>query len=150
MYRPSPHFTIAGLLAAVIFGALFLTGCGDTAQAQITNDVITWTAPTQRVDGSALQANEILQYQILSAAVAGGTTYTQVATVNGDALTFTRTNRLPGRQCYIMRTVDTAGLISANSNESCTEKCALGQRVNAAGACVALALPNPPANVGAT
>lgn len=149
MYRPTPPF-LAFLAVAALIGALALSGCGDRAHAQVTNDVLTWVAPTQRVDGTALSPAEILQYKILSAPVAGGPAYTQVAVVNGDLLTFTRSTRPSGRQCYVLQTVDTAGLISPNSNESCTEKCALGQRVNPAGACVAIANPKSPTNVQAT
>lgn len=148
MYKPTPHFTAFGILAAIVLGALFLTGC-DPAKAQVTSDVITWTAPTQRVDGSALAPSEILQYQILSARVCTGT-FTLLQTVGPSPLSFTRANRQPGRECYKLRTVDTAGVVSPDSAIVFTEKCPLGQRVNAAGDCVVVAAPREPSNVGVT
>jgi hypothetical protein len=147
MYRPTPYFL--GALTALFVAGLLLAGCGSDARAQVTNDVLTWQHPTTRTDGSALPASEILQYRISTSAVAAGP-FAELTTVAGTLSTYTRASRLPGRQCYVIQTIDTAGQSSANSNSSCTEKCALGQRVNAAGACVALAPPNPPANVGAT
>jgi len=137
---------LAGLVFAL--GALFCTS--QLLHAQVTADVLTWTAPTTRADGSPLAASEILQYRIDWSAVAGGPYNAGTATVPGDELGFTRSNRPAGRACYVAVTIDTAGLVSANSNEACTEKCLLGQRVNAAGACVALSPPNRPINLQAT
>lgn len=147
MYKPTPHFIVAGIGAAIIFGALFLTGCGSDARAQVTNDVLSWQRPTQYADGTALPATEILQYRVLSSKVAGGP-YTAVeSNIAPTLLTWTRASRPAGRQCYVMRTVATSGEVSANSNEACTTKCATGTVVNAAGDCVAAPKPNPPSNV---
>lgn len=145
-----PMFWKVAIVASGLALILYACGIFPPARAQVTNDVLTWEAPTTRVDGSPLAPSEILQYRIDWSAVAGGPYSAGTATVPGTALTFTRSNRTPGRACYVAVTIDTAGLISANSSEACTEKCALGQRVNAAGACVALAPPERPANLRAT
>lgn len=138
----------AGTIAALI--VLYACGIIPPARGQVTSDVLTWERPTTRADGSPLAASEILQYRIDWGTVAGGPYTAGSVTAPGSALTFTRSSRTAGRACYVMVTVDTAGLISANSNEGCTEKCPLGQRVNAAGSCIALALPGRPLNLQAT
>lgn len=137
---------VAACLAALLVVAVACEWAG----AQVTADTVTWERPTTRTDGSALAASEILQFRIDWSAVPGGPYSAGSATVPGTALSFTRSNRPSGRACYVAVTIDTAGLISANSNEACTEKCPLGQRVNAAGACVLLALPSRPTNLNAT
>lgn len=151
MYRPTLPFslTMAGL-ALLALG--LLAGCGDSspisaAKAQTVSDNLTWTAPTQRVDGSALPASEILQYRILSSKVAGGPYSVVNDNIAPDRTSYTRADRPMGRQCYVMRTVDTGGLVSNNSAEVCVEKCATGQKANAAGDCVANSKPRPPGNV---
>jgi len=148
MSRTSPNFRVALLILGLIAASVLMSSC-DPAKAQVTNDNLTWTAPTQRVDGSALAPNEILQYQVLTAKVCTGT-FTLLQTVGPSPLSFTRSNRPDGRQCYKLRTVDTTGLISPDSATVFTEKCPLAQRVNAAGDCVPLSPPREPGNVQAS
>lgn len=140
--------TLFALAIALCLALVISCDLVPRARAQITADVLTWKAPTTRADGTPLAASEILQYRLSWSAAPGGPYTAGSATVPGTEPTWTRSNRPAGRACYVAATIDTAGLVSANSNEVCTEKCLLGQRVNAAGTCVALALPNPPAELG--
>ena len=119
------------------------------ARAQVTDDVVTWTAPTMRADGSPLSAAEILQYRITWSKVAGGPYTAGSAIIAGNLLTWTRAGRTAGRACYVLVTIDTGGLESALSTESCTEKCSITRRVNAAGDCVLIPVPGPATNLRA-
>lgn len=146
MKPPLPRFW---KFVIVILGLALVIYAAAISNAQVVSDTVTWQAPTTRSDGTPLAPSEILQYRIAWARVAGGPYTEGSATVAGDVLTFTRTDRAPGRACYVGFTIDTAGLESVASAESCVEKCTLGTRINAAGDCVPLAAPRPPANVRA-
>ena len=152
MEKLSPWFRVF-LAALVILGvgvvAFSLSSCS-SSEAQVTNDTVNYTPPTTREDGSALPDSEILQYTIKWGAVPGGPYTAGNAVVQKTERPWIRTNRPAGRACYVMRTIDTAGIESVDSNESCTEKCPLGQRVNTAGSCVTIPPPNAPGNVSAS
>ncbi len=146
MKSPLPRFW---KVVIVMLGLALVIYAAAVSFAQTVTDTVTWTAPTTRTDGSALAPAEILQFRIAWSRVAGGPYTEGSATVPGNVLTFTRTDRPAGRACYVGFTIDTAGLTSAASLESCVEKCPLGTRINAAGDCVALAAPRPPSNLRA-
>lgn len=95
---------------------LFLCLLPTFAVADIIN--LTYEPPTARVDGTALPPAEIANYRL---------TWTVKGVVQPDRLipggTSTAytldTGALTGRTCVILRTVDTDGLESDPSNQSC-------------------------------
>ena len=73
--------------------------------------VITWTAPTEREDGTALPVTELDHDDVfadgaLLMAVPGGDSTTQASLA-------------PGEHCFAMKTVDVDGRESVFSNEVC-------------------------------
>lgn len=89
---------------------------------------LTWTPPTQRVDGTALSASEIKHY-VLSWQVKGVGQPDKIVTGSAYSLD---TGTLSGRVCVVLRTVDTDGLVSDPTAQVCKN-----------------AKPNPPSNVKA-
>lgn len=90
-----------------------------TVEAQTVTDSLTWTAPTTRIDGSALAAADIAKYTVTWGTAPGGpyNAGTQDATVTN--ATVQRSGTGLGTRCYIVTVTDKAGLISAPSNEAC-------------------------------
>jgi hypothetical protein len=86
--------------------------------SQTVTDTLSWTAPSTRVDGSALTAAEIASYKVYSGAVAGGPK-TLLATVTTLGTTSARGSNPVGTRCYDVTTVDSTGLESAHSVEAC-------------------------------
>jgi hypothetical protein len=90
---------------------------------------LTWTAPTQREDGTALTAAEIANYRV-TWTLAGSPL--APFTVPGNVSTWTLEGLAPGKYCLRMSTIDTENLESVPSEEVCRK-----------------AKPNPPGNVKA-
>lgn len=96
----------------------FLAACGKV-ESQSSDDVLTWTLATARVDGAALPVSEIKETFIAwgpsggpytTGTVSVAAPITTVSVVRGTA---------PGTRCYIARTVDTALRMSAESGQVC-------------------------------
>ena len=88
---------------------------------------ITWTAPTQRVDGTALTAAEIAGYQL--AWSVKGVSQPVKTIPPGTAYTLD-TGALYGKTCVTLATIDTDGLLSDPTPSVCRN-----------------AKPNPPSNL---
>lgn len=79
----------------------------------MAGDVLfTWDVPTLRADGTTLEANEIGGYKIYAK---GTSSYSLVASPAATATSFKLTG-ITGSKNYVMRTVDTNGIESADSN----------------------------------
>lgn len=125
------HRRKTDLLLARWFAALLLLSlvglCVHRADADTVT--LTWTAPTQREDGTTLAAAEIAAYKFAwslnGAALA-------TFTVPGTAITYTLSNLSPGKYCFTTATVDTDGQESVPTGEVCRK-----------------AKPNPPSNLRA-
>jgi uncharacterized protein YceK len=119
-FLESAGHLVAGTLAA--FGLLALTvllaGC-QPAESQIPGDVLTWTAPTQRTDGSALPAAQIANYRIQWGTNPSGPFNVGQEIVPGTVTTVTIGRTGYGTRCYTAVTIDTNGLESAPSNTAC-------------------------------
>ena len=87
---------------------------------------LTWTAPTQREDATALPATEIAGYRVEW--WKDGTAQTGFV-VPGAVTTYVHSNLTAGRYCYTLQTVDTDGLESVATGQVCRK-----------------ARPNPPTN----
>jgi len=83
------------------------------AMATIT---LTWVAPTQREDGTALLSTEIASYQV--SYTLGGVAQTGF-NVPGNVVTYAFADTVKGKYCFTMHTVDTDGLVSAPSATVC-------------------------------
>lgn len=77
---------------------------------------LSWTAPTQREDGSALAASEIAQYRI--ALSLNGNALTMIE-VPGSATAYTFVETLKGKYCARIATVDADGLVSDFTSPVC-------------------------------
>jgi hypothetical protein len=77
----------------------------------IRTAALTWTAPTQNVDGSATTLSRYNVYWGTSSR-----NYTQTATVNAPTTSYT-TSLAPGTWYFAISAVDTSGAESARSNE---------------------------------
>lgn len=113
MSRPIDWFGVlrVAILAAACVWMVLLAGraFADTVD-------LTWTPPTQRVDGSALATTEIAGYR-LSWSI-NGAAQTDKTVPAGSTYTLD-TGALVGRVCVVMRTVDTDGLESDPTAEVC-------------------------------
>ena len=76
---------------------------------------LSWNAPTKRADGSDLAANDIAGYQVFHADSATGA-LTQLTTVTGAELSLQVEELAIGTHYFALTTVDTAGLVSAQSS----------------------------------
>lgn len=107
--------------AAVIFGAgaLFLAAMFWLGTALAADANLSWTHPTQRVDGTALPLSAIKETQIDWGACAAGNTFpaTPAGTkaVPAPATTTTVTGLAYGTWCFRARTADTNNLVSDNA-----------------------------------
>ena len=95
---------------------LSCSGSGGNALAMTTvtlrSAALSWTAPTQNVDGSAL--TNLSGYKVYWGS--SPRTYSSSASVSGGATTFT-TNLAPGTWYFAVTAVDSAGGESAKTNE---------------------------------
>lgn len=118
-------------------------------EAQTPADTLTWSAPTQRVDGTALPASEIAAYEVEWGTSTAGP-FPNTFQVPGTATSYTVADRaLDGRRCYRMMTVDTLAQVSDPSNVACTEKCPSGYKIQADGSCAKPGRPNKPGTLNA-
>lgn len=102
------------------------------ADSQTSSDTITWTNPTQRVDGTAMPLSEIRETTI-AWGQRGGPYTTGSVTVPAPATTVDVPRpATPGTRCYVAMTTDTGNRSSAFTNEVCK---------------TLLAGPNPPSNL---
>ncbi len=79
----------------------------------IRTAVLSWTAPTQNVDGSAL--TNLTGYRVYWGT--SSRNYTQNATVNGAGTTSYTTSLSPGTWYFAISAVDGTGAESTRSNE---------------------------------
>jgi hypothetical protein len=79
----------------------------------IRTAALTWTAPTQNVDGSAL--TNLSGYKVYWGTQSR--TYTQTATVNGASTTSYTASLTPGTWYFAISAVDSTGSESTRSNE---------------------------------
>lgn len=106
---------LAVVAAALAVAAFF----GYDAQSQTaTTDVLSWTAPTQYVDGAAVPAGTITGYRYVWGTVAGGP-YPNTADV-GNVLTVNVTRPDPG---YGTRCYRVSALSGSTVNEWSVERC---------------------------
>lgn len=98
----------------VSWAALVLLLGVTAARADTLN--VSWSAPTERVDGTQLPASEIAGY-LLDWTVRGNA---QATLTLGAVTSYTLdTGTLTGRTCVTLRTVDTDGLTSDPSETVC-------------------------------
>ncbi len=88
------------------------------APAALAANTLTWIAPTQRTDGSALAASEIAKYRITWTLDGVAQTNIEVA---GTLLTYTHSVTALAKYCYTMYTIDTAGRVSPASATACKD-----------------------------
>jgi hypothetical protein len=104
------------VVAAALGVAAFF---GFEAQSQaVVTDTLTWTAPTQFVDGSAIPAGTITGYRFAWATSAGGTFSTEADV--GNVLTVQTTRPQPG---YGTRCYRVAALVGMTNGEWSEVKC---------------------------
>lgn len=77
---------------------------------------LTWTRPTQRVDGTALPVTEIASYK-LNVTLNGNPLPT--VSIAGDLQAHTFVDTVKGRYCFTLQTIDTDGLQSDPTQEVC-------------------------------
>lgn len=77
---------------------------------------LTWTAPTQRADGTALAVNQIAGYELYHSAISAATLAKKGERISGTAISYTVTGLLPGTHYFALRTIDSNGLLSALSS----------------------------------
>jgi hypothetical protein len=106
---------VAGVLAVLGF-----LGLHDAQSQSTTQDVLTWTHPTQYVDGTALPANLIAKTVIVWGNTPGGP-WPNTVDVPAPATTLTvqRGANPYGTRCYKAATVLTTGAQSSYSVEGC-------------------------------
>lgn len=105
-----------GIVAAALAVAAFF---GYDAHSQTaTRDVLTWVAPTQYVDGTAIPSGAITGYRYAWGTAAGGP-YPNTQDI-GNVLTATVTRPDPG---YGMRCYRVSALAGAINGEWSAEKC---------------------------
>lgn len=122
--------------AAVVVGAWLGINDAESQSTPVT-DVLTWTHPTQYVDGTPLPVSHIAKTTIAWGATAGGP-YPNLQDVVGTAntYTFTRAGDGAGRRCYRLATTVIAAQGGKQSDYG-TEGCK-----------VEAARPNPPSGLG--
>ena len=86
--------------------------------AQVVTDTVSWTAPTLRVDGSALPASEINGYNVYSSTSLTGPETLQPL-VTGLTVTLSRGTTATGTRCYSVATVDTGNAESDHTARVC-------------------------------
>ena len=76
---------------------------------------VTWTAPTEREDGTPLPASEIAGYRLMRWFNGAEQPEVSLASIPSVATLDVQ----PGKHCVAMRTVDTDGLESAPTDQVC-------------------------------
>lgn len=107
---------VTGLALVLLFS--LLAGC-KPAESQIPGDVVSWTIPTARTDGTALPAAEYKETRIQWGTSQAGPFNGGQTIVAGTATTITVGRTGYGTRCYVATAVDTAGRQSAPSNVAC-------------------------------
>ena len=104
------------IVIALAIGALTIDACTQI-DAQTAGDIVTWTNPTTHVDGSPLNdlTSVIVSYGSKGGPYSGGSV-TVAAPVT--SATISRASG-PGTICYVAVAVDSNGLQSSPSSESC-------------------------------
>ena len=96
---------------------LSCSGSGGNALAMTTvtlrSAALSWTAPTQNVDGSAL--TNLAGYKVYWGTSPG--TYSSSASVSGASTTTFTTNLTPGTWYFALTALDSTGAESAKTNE---------------------------------
>jgi fibronectin type 3 domain-containing protein len=92
------------LVLASIFGWQYVFGAAD----------LTWVAPTQNTDGSAL--TDLAGFHVYRRLGTAGA-YSRIATV--DSTSYTDNATLEGLNCYVVTAFDARGNESDYSNEAC-------------------------------
>ena len=106
------------VVIAAVAALIVLTGC-QPAESQLPGDVLTWTIPTQRTDGTALPAGEYKETRIQWGTSAAGPFDLGQQVVAGTATTVTIPRSGFGQRCYVATAVDTGDRASAPSNAVC-------------------------------
>lgn len=107
-------------LAILALAAMpLLHACSD-ARAQVTTDVVSWTLPTQRTDGSALPVSEIAKTTVAwGTSAAGPFPNVQDVASPGTSHTFTRGAPGTGTRCYVAFVTDTGGRVGGQVGPAC-------------------------------
>lgn len=146
-WKPAFLAFVAVSLAACVAGCDGKSGgIVPPADAQSSSDVLTWTPPTERVDGTPLPVQEIGGYRVYFA-IGDGPLGQPIDVSGGSTTSYEVPRALDGRRCYAMTTVDTNAQESARSETVCSEKCPTGFVVTDVGTCAPPSLPRPPGNV---
>lgn len=103
-----------------LIATLFLILCSPAMAAEATSE-LSWSAPTERVDGTPLAPAEIKEYRVFYAVDANVTPNSQVITIGPDAVSESITIQLTPRAepytvGFSIATVDTADRMSALSD----------------------------------
>jgi hypothetical protein len=102
----------------VALGAGSLIGC-TPAESQLQGDVVSWTIPTARTDGTALPSSQYKETRIQWGTSPSGPFNVGSTIVAGTATTVTVPRTTYGTRCYVAVAVDTNGLESSPSNTAC-------------------------------
>jgi hypothetical protein len=102
---------------AIALALAFLSLPALAQQATATQDIVTWTAPTQYEDGTNLPSTDIKEYVVRWGTAPG--TYPNVVRVTATTATVVRLPPYTGTRCYVVATVTTLDLESDLSNEVC-------------------------------
>lgn len=95
---------------------LFLGGCTGTTggdNSTSTSNSISWSAPTTRVDGTAMSRNEISGYRISYGIAPGNLEY--VENLSATASSWTISNVAPGTWYFWLQTIDSQGRVGPPS-----------------------------------
>lgn len=115
-------------VANVLFwlGVAFIAfGLSEAKSAEPGEHTISWTAPTKRVDGTALKPAEIVGYDIRYGAEPAATAWKMIKTVGATENKFPIILTEPGKYCFHARTIakatSTTTVKSAWSNQACID-----------------------------
>lgn len=116
MTKREPRWAAAALVSALVVGAAIMMLFAYMASAQTTRTAqISFTRPTQYVDGTTVSATTALSYRVLQGPKGGAKT--AVGTITGTSTTI-NTGLQPGETCWQI-VVIANGVDSAPSNEAC-------------------------------
>lgn len=100
-------------------------GLSEAKSAEPGDHTISWTAPTKRVDGTALKPAEIVGYDIRYGAEPAATAWKMIKTVGAADGSLPITLTEPGKHCFQARTIakatSTTTVKSAWSNQACID-----------------------------
>ena len=100
-----------------LFCALLLISFASISDAEAGDITVSWVAPAEREDGSALSMAEIAGYRVYYGDSQGNYTH-EVAIDNGNTMSVTLHNLAAGTYYIVVTTVDTDGRESAFSQEA--------------------------------